>query len=34
MLVGDHVSAEEGTGAVHTAPGHGRKTSWSRRPTV
>ena len=23
MLLGDHVSAEEGTGAVHTAPGHG-----------
>ena len=23
ILVGDHVSAEDGTGAVHTAPGHG-----------
>jgi isoleucyl-tRNA synthetase len=23
VLPGDHVSAEEGTGAVHTAPGHG-----------
>jgi isoleucyl-tRNA synthetase len=23
VLVGEHVSAEEGTGAVHTAPGHG-----------
>jgi isoleucyl-tRNA synthetase len=23
IIVGDHVSAEEGTGAVHTAPGHG-----------
>lgn len=23
MILGDHVSAEEGTGAVHTAPGHG-----------
>jgi isoleucyl-tRNA synthetase len=23
LLLGDHVSAEEGTGAVHTAPGHG-----------
>jgi len=23
ILLGDHVSAEEGTGAVHTAPGHG-----------
>ncbi|MBL8296856.1 MAG: isoleucine--tRNA ligase [Rhodanobacteraceae bacterium] len=23
LLVGDHVSAEDGTGAVHTAPGHG-----------
>ena len=23
LIVGDHVSAEEGTGAVHTAPGHG-----------
>ncbi len=23
VLVGDHVSAEDGTGAVHTAPGHG-----------
>ncbi len=25
ILVGDHVSAEEGTGAVHTAPGHGQE---------
>ncbi len=25
VLVGDHVSAEEGTGAVHTAPGHGQE---------
>ncbi|MDE2256181.1 MAG: isoleucine--tRNA ligase [Xanthomonadaceae bacterium] len=23
LIFGDHVSAEEGTGAVHTAPGHG-----------
>ncbi len=23
LILGDHVSAEEGTGAVHTAPGHG-----------
>ena len=23
IILGDHVSAEEGTGAVHTAPGHG-----------
>jgi len=23
VLLGDHVSAEDGTGAVHTAPGHG-----------
>jgi isoleucyl-tRNA synthetase len=23
LIIGDHVSAEEGTGAVHTAPGHG-----------
>jgi isoleucyl-tRNA synthetase len=23
VILGDHVSAEEGTGAVHTAPGHG-----------
>ena len=23
ILIGDHVSAEDGTGAVHTAPGHG-----------
>ncbi len=23
ILLGDHVSAEDGTGAVHTAPGHG-----------
>jgi len=23
VLVGDHVSADDGTGAVHTAPGHG-----------
>jgi isoleucyl-tRNA synthetase len=25
ILVGDHVSAEDGTGAVHTAPGHGQE---------
>ncbi|TYT23549.1 isoleucine--tRNA ligase [Luteimonas viscosa] len=25
ILLGDHVSAEEGTGAVHTAPGHGQE---------
>ncbi|MCR6496978.1 isoleucine--tRNA ligase [Thermomonas sp. S9] len=25
VLLGDHVSAEEGTGAVHTAPGHGQE---------
>ena len=25
VLVGDHVSAEDGTGAVHTAPGHGQE---------
>jgi isoleucyl-tRNA synthetase len=25
LLVGEHVSAEEGTGAVHTAPGHGQE---------
>ena len=25
MLLGDHVSAEDGTGAVHTAPGHGQE---------
>ncbi|WP_231120506.1 isoleucine--tRNA ligase [Cognatilysobacter tabacisoli] len=25
VLVGDHVTAEEGTGAVHTAPGHGQE---------
>lgn len=24
LIVGDHVSAEAGTGAVHTAPGHGQ----------
>ncbi len=24
-LLGDHVSAEDGTGAVHTAPGHGQE---------
>jgi len=24
MIVGDHVTAEAGTGAVHTAPGHGQ----------
>ena len=24
VLLGDHVSAEDGTGAVHTAPGHGQ----------
>jgi len=24
LLLGEHVSAEEGTGAVHTAPGHGQ----------
>ncbi|MEO6264157.1 MAG: isoleucine--tRNA ligase [Luteimonas sp.] len=25
LLLGEHVSAEEGTGAVHTAPGHGQE---------
>ena len=25
LIVGDHVSAEDGTGAVHTAPGHGQE---------
>jgi isoleucyl-tRNA synthetase len=25
LLVGSHVSAEDGTGAVHTAPGHGQE---------
>ncbi|WP_345295671.1 isoleucine--tRNA ligase [Luteimonas vadosa] len=25
MILGDHVSDEEGTGAVHTAPGHGQE---------
>ncbi len=25
VLVGDHVSAEDGTGVVHTAPGHGQE---------
>ena len=25
VLLGEHVSAEEGTGAVHTAPGHGQE---------
>ncbi len=25
VLVGDHVSAEDGTGMVHTAPGHGQE---------
>src|SRR5690606_732754 len=25
IIVGDHVSAEDGTGAVHTAPGHGQE---------
>ncbi len=25
ILLGDHVSAEDGTGAVHTAPGHGQE---------
>ncbi|MDH4907255.1 isoleucine--tRNA ligase [Xanthomonas axonopodis pv. ricini] len=25
LLLGDHVSAEDGTGAVHTAPGHGHE---------
>jgi isoleucyl-tRNA synthetase len=25
FLLGDHVSAEDGTGAVHTAPGHGQE---------
>ncbi len=25
ILLGEHVSAEEGTGAVHTAPGHGQE---------
>lgn len=25
VILGDHVSAEDGTGAVHTAPGHGQE---------
>lgn len=25
LILGDHVSAEDGTGAVHTAPGHGQE---------
>ena len=25
VILGDHVSADEGTGAVHTAPGHGQE---------
>jgi isoleucyl-tRNA synthetase len=25
LLLGDHVSSEDGTGAVHTAPGHGQE---------
>jgi len=25
LILGDHVTAEEGTGAVHTAPGHGQE---------
>ncbi len=25
LLLGNHVSAEDGTGAVHTAPGHGQE---------
>ncbi len=25
IILGDHVSAEDGTGAVHTAPGHGQE---------
>src|SRR5207342_2380574 len=25
LIIGDHVSAEDGTGAVHTAPGHGQE---------
>ena len=25
LILGEHVSAEEGTGAVHTAPGHGQE---------
>src|SRR5690606_5230174 len=25
LLLGEHVSAEDGTGAVHTAPGHGQE---------
>ena len=24
IILGDHVTAEAGTGAVHTAPGHGQ----------
>jgi len=26
VIVGDHVTADAGTGAVHTAPGHGSTT--------
>src|SRR5690606_22634091 len=25
VILGEHVSAEDGTGAVHTAPGHGQE---------
>src|SRR5690606_21077637 len=25
IILGEHVSAEDGTGAVHTAPGHGQE---------
>src|SRR5690606_33010361 len=25
LILGEHVSAEDGTGAVHTAPGHGQE---------
>ncbi len=34
VLNGDHVSDEDGTGAVHTAPATARKTSWSARSTA
>ncbi|WP_220481178.1 isoleucine--tRNA ligase [Marilutibacter penaei] len=32
LIVGDHVSAEDGTGAVHTAPGHGQEDYAASRP--
>ena len=29
IILGDHVTTEAGTGAVHTAPAHGQETTWS-----